>query len=385
MKPLYQTPVILLLIVLSFSCSEKKRIEPKTYPSNLPVIDLRGLISDAGKDDILMFSPSDSIEYVQLDSIPEIFGYQDVLLTDNHIFLILSQYKGIVVYNRTGKFQKHIEEPFNLFSFQYNKFTKEVYALGKENVFILDEETGNPKGDSRTLLKASPYTQLYPLSPECFLTLYGRNNFYATKTCAALCNEKGEMLTDTVHLTPDEIEKHACWWGGRTFVMEDVNNNYLFFTYFPGNPYQTIFKATPEKIEPAYYLDIESDVDIQQAWEFKGCLYFIFSYWLRGYSDTYSHLTLAMFDTKTHTLKSKCLYKKLIDYSAKYGIENNIDNGLPIQCMKHSYSQKWVVDLIASWNVLGYLKQNKMKENAPEFLKQMNEKSAPVLSIIHYN
>lgn len=377
--------IITIIGIIFFSCQEKKEKEAKTYPSDLPVIDLRGLISEKGDDDIRMFSAGDWIEYIPLDTFPEICGYRDALMTENHIFLIQPQYKGVVMYDRIGKFQKHLEEPFHVFELLYNECAQEVYVMGKENVWVLNEKTGEPIGDTQTLYNAPPLTQLYPLSPDRFLALYGRDNFYVTKTRAAICDKKGQLLTDTVKLTPDEIEKHVCWWSGKIFVMNDDVKNYLFFNYFPGNSYQTIFKASVDKIVPVYYLDVESDVDLERAWKFKDSLYFVFSYWLRGYSDTRKHITLAMFDTKTHVLKSKRLYNELLDSSAKYGIENNIDQGLPIQYLKQSCSQKWVLDVIASWQVKGYLRQNKIKENAPEFLKQMNEESSPVLSVVHYN
>lgn len=375
--------IIAIISLLFFSCEEKKAKEETLYPSDLHVIDLRGLLLENGKDEIKMFSSTDRIEYIPLDTFPEISGCGDILLTDNHIFL--SKAKDLIMYDCNGKYQRHIEGEDYISSLFYNEYTHEVYVMGKGNVWILDEKSGEPVGDTKTLYKTASHTQLYPLASDRFLALFGRDNFYVTKTRAAICDNKGQLLTDSVLLTPDEIEKHVCWWDGGTYVMNDANKNYLFFTYFPGNPYQTIFKASQDKIVPIYYLDIESDACLLEVWEFKGCLYFIFSYWLRGYGDVYRNLTLATFNMETHELKSKRLYKELIDWSAKYGIENNIDHGLPILCMKHSYARKAMLDLIGSWHVLGYVKQNKIKDNAPEFLKQMKGDSPPVISVIRYD
>ncbi len=378
---------IWLLFIFIFSCKNGGDKNAKEYPTDLPLINLRGLILDEKKDAIPLFSSGDSIEYVQLETSPTDLRFQDVLVTDQHIYVILSMYQGIMMYDRQGKFIKHIEdtEAAHAFELLYNEYEDQVYALGRGNVWILNERDGEILGDVQTLYNIPANTRIYPFSADRFLALYGRNDHYNTKTSAAICNKQGELLIDSVYIGKGDKELAACWWSWSTFVMPYENDDYLFFTLFRGAPYQTIFRTKGEKIEPAYYMDIEAETDIRYAWLFKDYLCFVYEALHGGYILTDTNVTLAVYNLKTGELKSQRLLDKMQLRSNRYfGVKNTIDGGVPILFSNHSSARRQVADLLLGTDVKNYLLKNKISDDAPDFLREMDEESLPVVTIVHY-
>ena len=380
---------IWILLVLVLSCNNGTKQDKKEYPSDLPLINLRGLILDEKRDDIRMFSPEDSIEYVQLECFPKDLRYKDVLVTDRYIYVILSQYQGIMMYDRQGKYVKQIKdlEPSHALELLYNEYEDQVYALGRDNVWILNESDRELIGDIQKIYNISANTQIYPISADRFLVLYGKDNPpYFTKINAAICDKKGEFLVDSIYIGKGNEELAACWWSWSTFVLPYENKDLLLFTFFRGAPFQTIFRATSEKIEPAYYMDIEASTDIRYAWIFKDNICFVYEALHGGNVLTDTNVTLATYNLKTGDIRSQRLLDKMqIESNRYFGIKNTIDEGVPILFTNHSSAKRQIVDLLLGVDIQNYLLKNKIGVSAPDFLNEMNENSNPVVMIVHYN
>lgn len=378
---------IWMLFIFVLSCKDGKKQDRKEYPSDLPLINLCGLILDEKKDNIPMFSSGDSIEYVQLEYFPENLRYQDILVTDHHIYIILSQYQGIMMYDRQGKYLKQIKNPARALELLYNEYENQIFALGRDNVWILNESDGGLIGDVQTLYNIPVNSKIYPISSDRFLALYGKDNYpYFTKINAAICNNKGESLTDLIYIGKGDKELFACWWSWSTFVLPCENGDFLLFTFFRGAPFQTIFRATDENIEPVYYMDIEANTDIRYVWLFRDYICFVYEALHGGNILTDTNVTLAVYNLKTGDLKSQRLLDKMQIQSNRYfGVENVIDGGVPILFTNHSPANCQIVDLLLGTDIQNYLLKNKIDINAPEFLNEMNENSNPVVMIVHYS
>lgn len=195
----------------------------------------------------------------------------------------------------------------------------------------MNERDGEILGDVQTLYNIPANTRIYPFSADRFLALYGRNDHYNTKTSAAICNKQGELLIDSVYIGKGDKELAACWWSWSTFVMPYENDDYLFFTLFRGAPYQTIFRTKGEKIEPAYYMDIEAETDIRYAWLFKDYLCFVYEALHGGYILTDTNVTLAVYNLKTgernrNVYWIKCSFAPIDTLELKI----RLDGGVPI-------------------------------------------------------
>ncbi len=380
--------LLIISIVSSLSCDNADKKPLKSYPSDLPVIDLRGLIQENKKEIIPIFSPDDKIEYVPLKDYPEGVGFQDVLVTETHIYVILSHYLGLLVYDREGNLLKQHEEPgFHLFELVHDKQNSRVFASGWSNTWILDEKTGEPLGDAQTIYHLPAHSVVYPLSSNRLLTLYGKEDtHYSTKVGASICGYDGSRLTDSVYIGKGNKELHACWWSWSTFVMEDGMDDYLFFTFFRNAPFQTIYRTTPEGIKPAYYLDIEPDTDIRYAWKTGDSLCFIYHLLCQGYILVPTNITLAIYNMKTGELKSQQLLNKMPspESNCYLGISNTIDNTLPIQMENVSERNQQICYLLTGKNVQAYLQKEKIRGQRPDFIRTMNTSSDPVVVIINY-
>ena len=187
--------IVCLLFLLS--CSADKT--DKSYPTDLPLIDLRGLISEDKKEIVPLFSPEDKIEYVQLKDYPKGLGFQDILATDTHIYVILDHYMGLVVYDREGNLLKQYKEPgFHLFTLSYDEPTGHVFATGWSNTWILDEKTGEPLGDAQSLYQLPAHSVVYPLLGNRLLTLYGKGDTDKKTDNGIQKNDKTNNSTDKV-------------------------------------------------------------------------------------------------------------------------------------------------------------------------------------------
>lgn len=376
--------IVCLLFLLS--CSADKT--DKSYPTDLPLIDLRGLISEDKKEIVPLFSPEDKIEYVQLKDYPKGLGFQDILATDTHIYVILDHYMGLVVYDREGNLLKQYKEPgFHLFTLSYDEPTGHVFATGWSNTWILDEKTGEPLGNAQSLYRLPAHSVVYPLLGNRLLTLYGKGDTdYSTKVGAAICGYDGSRLVDSVYIGKGDKELFACWWSWSTFVMEGEKDDYLFFTFFRGAPYQTIYRADSGKIEPAYYLDIEPDTDIRYVWKSGDSLCFIYHLLCGGNIFVETNVTLAVYDLKTGKMQSQRLLDKMpVNGSSRYlGVANTIDGGIPICITNHSEKKRRITDLLMGKGVQSYLQQKKVSDQIPAVVKTMNEDSDPVAMIITY-
>ena len=50
----------------------------------------------------------------------------------------------------------------------------------------------------------------------------------------------------------------------------------------------------------------------------------------------------------------------------------------------HSSARRQVADLLLGTDVKNYLLKNKISDDAPDFLREMDEESLPVVTIVHY-
>lgn len=379
---------VLWMITSLFSCNLVEKKDIKSYPSDLPLINLRGEILKSDKNSISLFSSSGQIEYVQLENFPKELRYQDVLATENHIYVILSQYQGLMVYKRNGEFLKHLCEPsFHIFRLFHDQYKNRIFAHGWNNTWVLDDETGEPLGDIQSLYGLPPCTVAYPLSPDRLFVLYGRDDDYNTKIGAAICDYEGKRMTDSLYIGKGDVELGPCWWSWSTFVTEDKEGEFLFFTFFRGAPYQTIFRVTPDKIEPVCYLDIETNTDMRYVWKFGDSLCFVYHFLCGGNILTETNVTFAVYDMKSGTLKSQRLLDKMNSNSSdRYlGVQNTIDGGLPICFTNFSNPKHLVIDMILGKDVKNYLQQNKNRGRVLDFVKEMNEDSNPWVTIIKCN
>lgn len=377
--------IIYALFLLS--CDGTDRKTDKSYPTDLPLIDLRGLISEDKKETVSLFSTEDKIEYIQLKDYPKGVGFQDVLATDAHIYVILGHYMGLAIYDREGNLLKQYKEPgFHLFDLFYDEPTGHVFATGWSNTWILDEKTGEPLGDAQSLYRLPTHSVAYPLPGKRLLTLYGKENTdYNTKVGAAICGYDGSRLVDSVYIGKGDEELYACWWSWSTFVMEGEKNDYLFFTFFRGAPYQTIYRADSDKIEPAYYLDIEANTDIRYVWKSGDSLCFIYHLLCGGNILVETNVTFTVYNLKTKQLQSQRLLDKMVVESDRYlGIANAIDGGFPICITNHSEQKRRITDLLTGKNVQAYLQKETVSNRLPVVVKTMNEDSNPVVAIINY-
>lgn len=375
------------IVICLFACNRFEKKTEKSYPSNLPLINLQGKILKNDKKPISLFSSNEQIEYVQLENFPE-GSYQDVLATKKHIYVILSHYRGLMVYTRNGEFLKHFDEPaFHLFKLFYDRYENRIFAHGWNNTWVLDDYTGEPLGDVQKLYGLPSHTVAYPLSSDRLFVLYGRGDEYNTKVGAAICDYEGKQMTDSLYIGKGDVELAPCWWSWSTFVTEDKAGEFLFFTFFRGAPYQTIFRVTPDKIEPVCYFDIEANIDMRYVWKWGDNLCFIYHFLCGGNILTETNVTLSVYNMKTGTLKSQRLLDKMNGKSSdKYlGVQNTIDGGLPIVFNNSSNPRHQVVDMILGKDANHYLQQNKNCDKIHSFIKEMREDSSPWVTIVKSN
>lgn len=393
---------IQFIVFFTMGCS----FERTTTDSSYVTIPVRDFINN--NDDISAKDEIKSIEYIPLvltdDDQSMIGQVMDVSLTDNFIFILSDPTCGLLQFDRTGKFIRKIarygQGPGELL------FPISIYCIESKNLLYV---TGAYK------------TTIYDLEGKLKeeFNRGGRMSFYSYPI------ENSKVVETSFDGIPFKSDGHfgigvfdAMGKGDTVMMKNDFANENIFKpeesgfkltrciqsdmgVLFSTITNDTIFRITENKICPAFiwqrdlneksmknsyalvgFDPINTDLFLYDMIEFPKNIYFRYVYKGRTFLMSYNKQT-------GQVLSTPCYYSwndiTGIDFwMTMWGIDNDIDNGLPIAPL-HWYKDKKISIQCTQASAVAFLKENGKLDLAPNALKNIKGEENPIVVLYHLN
>ena len=378
--------IILLLVNITFalsmiflivSCNRNNKTEvPNAIPDDLPVIDLWGMYEKDNIGELSFLSQIDSVEYIVLDERYKIQGVLDYLITENHIFVVASHFDGLYMYNRQGTFVRKIGD-YSINNMQIllseNKEKNILYQRGSGKMTALSINDGKNHGDAFEYHEMPQVTSFFPLEGN-FWFLYH--------------TEKTDIINDLfhkVHIYNSASKEFVCTQelsttvppGKKTtsdvFSITQTNDKYLFAIWQSGAPYQTIYEATKDNIDPLFHIKLNFNIQIQGLWRHQNSLY------LQVCDIRVGQIALCEYNICEQ--KVTAIYKR---EKREEGVKNTIDGGISICAEKYQNVYNGILtDVIGEKRITNHIQKYGIS-NLPEVFKKQEKDGNPVIAIYYY-
>ena len=393
---------ILIATMICGGCSPYR----STSGNEVPVIDVRSAIQHESpfsiKDDVK------SIEYIPLETTDEclISNIIDLKADDNYLFIQNGKTSEILAFNRQGKFIRKIGKagqgpgeytPFSVSSISLDPEKKEIYLNIRNAPALiysyhgdyLRKDTTASKGiGQRHSLKNGAWalvgTDFTPKQDSPWLLALQNNH---------------NQLTETKSVFPVSVPDDVVYM--KEIQLTPFEESAIAFTPCC----DTLFRATPSGIEPAYiydrqngeeYYNLIADIrDLQSNKAENSSTIELFSFF-----ETSNHIYFRAIkksnpdkiyfqrlNKKSGEFLSQSIPQDYIDVSRGFsdgcvvGLTNDIDNGVPI-CPNYVYKDKVCIQAINT-TTLQKLRDKGYLKNSPNAL-DIDELDNPIVILYHF-
>lgn len=294
---LCKTTVILLTILINYSCKENSKTYLKQYSINI------NNVADS------LQSVVKSYTVLRLDNQPEAyFGFvTKFILTDQYLLFKNESKQSIIIYDKSGKYINSISkkgrgpgEYLYISDFLFDQKTKEITICDNDRLkkySFKGEFISEQKFDSE-IFKVTKMKNGNFVATKVLPTVSSQTNYYIR-----VLNDKLEVIDKRLPIIPS---------GGHGFSVEGqsyrtaLNNDYAYFFSYTGD---TIYHISDINIKPAYLLKYDRDVIITNDgagtyksdpnasyrqlsyYEIGDLSLLFFSFRNQGYCFSFNHLT----------------------------------------------------------------------------------------------
>lgn len=389
----------LLLSLLIISCSQKDIVEKE-----IVTIPVREYISH--NDKVSVKKDIDKIEYVPLqltDDYTSMVGQvMDIALTDNYIFVLSDQKCGVLQFDRNGSFVRQIVKygsgpgelvyPMSLYATDFDH-RLHITCAYKTVVYNFDggfEEEMNRQG-------RNSFYSFYLGDNKVVETSFDGMPFQSPGHFGiGVFDEMGKG--DTIVMKNDFGNKGIMPLDISGFKLTrciESDRGVLFLTMTN----DTIFRVTKEGITPVFcwkrdldnkslrnayalldFIPTNTDLFIHDVFELPSVVCFRYIYNGNAYVMSYNKRNGEILSTPTGYQWDDLAN---IDFwMTTYGVENDIDNGVPIIPM-HWYKDKKISIQCSPASTIAYLKEIGKLNTPPEALRNITGEENPIVIIYH--